>query len=352
MAEGSEIQALEMNPPTRDEHVENEPSWLRQLLSKREMGIFIAALVLFGILTAMNQGDGVNKFTRPENLITIARQISLTAILAVGMTYIIIAGEIDLSIGSLFAVTGITLGILIKQGDFNPWLATLIAVTLGMTVGLINGLIVTKIGVPAFVVTLGGLSTLRGVALGLAGGWPVTGLRDNIFYDITGGYLVVATDRYFSIPMQVVWMLVLLLIGWWLLAKTRLGYHILATGSNKQAAMLAGIATDRVKITCFMIMGFLVGIASALQLGFLKSFQPTNGQGLELDVIAAVIVGGTNLFGGSGNVIGTLLGAVVIGMINNGLILAGVPIYWQFVSIGVIIVLAVVLDLQIRKRQQ
>lgn len=101
-----------------------------------------------------------------------------------------------------------------------------------------------------------------------------------------------------------------------------------------------------------MIMGFLVGIASALQLGFLKSFQPTNGQGLELDVIAAVIVGGTNLFGGSGNVIGTLLGAVVIGMINNGLILAGVPIYWQFVSIGVIIVLAVVLDLQIRKRQQ
>ena len=152
--------------------------------------------------------------------------------------------------------------------------------------------------------------------------------------------------------MQVIWMIVVLVIGWWLLSKTRFGYHLYATGSNKEAAVLAGIQTDRVKITAFMIMGFLVALASSLQLGFFKSFQPTSGQGMELQVIAAVIIGGTNLFGGSGNIIGTLLGAAIIGMINNGLILAGVPTYWQFVAIGVIIVIAVILDMQIRQRQK
>jgi len=335
-----------------EEPIERQRGWLRRLVTQREIGIFSAAVVLFIILTFINQEAGSNKFTRTDNLITIARQISLVTILAVGMTYIIIASEIDLSVGSSFAVTGIVLGVLIKQTGLNPWLALLAAMLLGTILGLVNGLITTKLGVPSFVVTLGGLSALRGIALGLAGGWPVSGLSEHRFFDITGGYLVVETDIYTSIPMQVIWMIVALIIGWWLLSKTRFGYHLYATGSNKQAAILAGIQTDRVKITAFMIMGFLVAVASSLQLGFFKSFQPTSGQGLELQVIAAVIIGGTNLFGGSGNVIGTLLGAVIIGMINNGLILAGVPTYWQFVAIGVIIIIAVVLDLQIRKHQK
>jgi ribose transport system permease protein len=328
-----------------------ETSWWRHLLGQREMGIFAAAVLLFIILTVMNQGDGVNKFIRPENLITIVRQISLTTILAVGMTFIIISGEIDLSVGSVFAVTGIVLGLLIKQVELNPWLALLIVLGLGMVIGLINGSITTKLGVPSFVVTLGALSTYRGVALGLASGWPVAGLPPSRFYDITGGYLVVQSNTYFSIPMQVMWMGLFLIFGWWLLSTTRYGYHVYATGSNKQAAIFSGISTDRIKILTFILMGFLVAAASSLQLGFFKSFQPTNGQGLELQVIAAVIIGGTNLFGGSGNIIGTFLGAIIIGMINNGLILAGVPTYWQFVVIGIIIVLAVVLDVQIRKRQ-
>lgn len=335
-----------------EEPIERERSWLRRLVAQREMGIFSAAVLLFIILTLINQEADVNKFTRAENLITIARQISLVTILAVGMTYIIISGEIDLSVGSLFAVTGIVLGILIKQTGLNPWLALLIAMALGSSIGLMSGAITTKLGVPSFVVTLGGLSALRGIALGLAGGWPVSGLPEHRFFDISGGYLVFQTDVYTSIPMQVIWMAVILVIGWWLLSKTRFGYHLYATGSNKQAAILAGIQTDRVKITAFMLMGFLVAMASSLQLGFFKSFQPTSGQGLELQVIAAVIIGGTNLFGGSGNVIGTLLGAAIIGMINNGLILAGVPTYWQFVAIGIIIVVAVILDLQIRRRQK
>ena len=356
MAERSEQGA---NPITAEAAAEaefqqaaRETSWWRHILGKREMGIFVAAVVLFIILTLMNQDGNVNKFIRPENLITIARQISLTTILAVGMTFIIISGEIDLSVGSAFAVTGIVLGLLIKQVELNPWLALVIALGLGTGIGFVNGSITTKLGVPAFVVTLGALSTLRGVALGLASGWPVAGLPPSRFYDVTGGYLVVQTNTYFSIPMQVIWMGLFLVFGWWLLSTTRYGYHVYATGSNKQAAIFSGISTDRVKILTFMLMGFLVAVASSLQLGFFKSFQPTNGQGLELQVIAAVIVGGTNLFGGSGNIIGTFLGAVIIGMINNGLILAGVPVYWQFVVIGIIIVLAVVLDVQIRKRQQ
>ena len=334
------------------EPVERQRSWLRRLLGQREAGIFSAAVFLFVILTIVNQDATGNKFTQAGNLLTIARQISLVTIIAVGMTYIIIAGEIDLSVGSLFAVTGIVLGILIKQTSLNPWLALLISMALGISIGLMNGLITTKLGVPSFVVTLGGLSALRGVALGLAGGWPVAGLPQHNFFNVSGGYLVIQTDTYNSIPMQVVWMVVVLVIGWWLLSKTRFGYHLYATGSNKQAAILAGIGVDGVKIRAFMLIGFLAALASSLQLGFFKSFQPTSGQGLELQVIAAVIIGGTNLFGGSGNVIGTLLGAIIIGMINNGLILAGVPTYWQFVAIGVIIVFAVILDLQIRKRQK
>jgi ribose transport system permease protein len=335
---------------SRPEAVDQAPGRLRRIFGQREVGILSAAILLFIILTVVNQDGAVNRFTQTDNLLTIARQISLVAIIAVGMTYIIIAGEIDLSIGSLFGVAGIALGLLIKDGH-SPWLALAAALALGASVGLFNGLVSTKLGVPSFVVTLGMLSALRGAALGLAGGWPVSGFDPHRFFALTGGFLVIETDHYTSIPMQVIWMLVVLLIGWWVLTKTRFGYHLYATGSNKQAAILNGIATDRVKITAFMFIGFLAALAASLQLGFFKSFQPTNGQGLELQVIAAVIIGGTNLFGGSGNVLGTLIGAAIIGMITNGLILAGVPTYWQFVAIGLIIIFAVVLDVQIRRRQ-
>ncbi|MBV7328074.1 ABC transporter permease [Chloroflexi bacterium TSY] len=237
-----------------EEPIERERGWLHRLVTQREIGIFSAALILFVILSFINQGEVDNKFTRVDNLITIARQISLITIMAVGMTYIIIAGEIDLSVGSLFGVTGIVLGFLIKQFNFDPYLAMLVAMALGTSIGLMNGLLTTKLGVPSFVVTLGGLSALRGIALGLAGGWPVSGLPDYRFFDITGGYLVIQTDVYTSIPMQVVWMIVVLTVGWWILSKTRFGYHLYATGSNKQAAVLAGIQTDRVKITAFMFI--------------------------------------------------------------------------------------------------
>jgi ribose transport system permease protein len=324
---------------------------LRELLLKRELGILSAAALLFAILTAINQTATGNKFTDPDNLLTIARQISLTTIVAVGMTYIIVAGEIDLSVGSMFAVCGIVLGILIKQG-YSPWLAMLLTLLLGTAIGFINGTLTTQLGIPSFVVTLGGLSAMRGIALGLAGGWPVAGLGEHFFFNLTGGFLVVATSVYNSIPVQVLWMILVLLVGGVVLARTRYGYHLYATGSNRQAAVLAGIAVKRVKIQAYMMLGFLVALASALQLGFFRSFQPTAGQGFELDVIAAVIIGGTNLFGGSGNIVGTLLGAAIIGMINNGLILAGVPTYWQFVAIGLIIPLAVVVDQFIRQRQK
>ena len=171
------------------EPTERRRNWLRQLLGQREIGIFSATVVLFAILSYVNQTATGNKFIDVDNLITIARQISLITIMAVGMTYIIICGEIDLSVGSSFAVTGIVLGVLIKQSGLNPWLALLVAIALGIGIGLVNGLITTKLGVPSFVVTLGGLSALRGIALGLAGGWPVAGLPAHRFFDIAGGFL-------------------------------------------------------------------------------------------------------------------------------------------------------------------
>lgn len=312
--------------------------WFRS----REVGVVVAALVIFLLLSM-----ATDRFLTSSNLLTVARQISLLAIIAVGMTYLIIAGELDLSVGSVYGAAGIVMGLLIKSWGFDPWLAMLVTLLFGGAVGLFNGLVTTRIGIPSFVVTLGMLSVMRGAALLASGGWPISGFPRTSFFDWTGGFL-----RGTQIPMMVIWMAVIMLVGGWVLAKTKFGYHVYATGGNVLAAARAGIDTNRVKVICFVMTGILAALASCLYIGFFRSAQPLAGQGLELQVIAAVIIGGTNLFGGMGSVFGTFIGAAITGMIRNGLVLLGVEAYWQEIVIGFIIILAVVLDITIRKRQQ
>jgi ribose transport system permease protein len=213
-------------------------------------------------------------------------------------------------------------------------------------IGFINGFITTRFEIPSFIVTLGALSIYRGLALLLSGGWPIA-LKlpeENSFRVLTDGRL------FDTIPAQIFWMLILTIIAGFVLTKTKFGAHVFATGGNEEAAVLTGIPTKRVKTVAFMMTGALCGIAAGLLLGQVGSGFPLTGQGLELDVIAAVVIGGTPLWGGSGSILGTLLGAAIIGMITNGLVLLGVSAYFEPVAKGAIIILAVLADTLIRRR--
>jgi len=316
---------------------------LRRLLLLREISVLAATILLFVGLSLATP-----LFPDPENLLLVARQISILAIIAIGMTFLFIAREIDLSVGSTYGFLAVILGFLIAKWEVDPWVAVAITIILGACIGLSNGLITTLFGIPSFIVTLGMLSILRGAALLLSGGWPML-IRlapDHSFLTVTAG-------RAFGIvPRQVFWMAELMIIAAFVLASTRFGAHVYATGGNEEAATLAGIPTKRVKVICFVITGALCGIAATLLMGQVRSGFPTTGTGFELDIIAAVVIGGTPLFGGAGSILGTLLGAAILGMITNGLVLLGASEHFEPVAKGAIIVGAIVVDTFIRRRRQ
>ena len=283
-------------------------------------------------------------FFQLTNIINVARLVSFTTIVGVGMTLLFISGEFDLSVGSNYAFCTIVLGWLIVARGMAPWTATLIVVGIACLIGVINGVITTVVGVPSFIVTLGMLSLLKGGALVISGGFPFSYPKelDPSFYSITAG----SVGR---VPAQVIWMLGVLVIGGLVLRYTLFGYHIFATGGNSQAAQASGIHTRRVKLYCFVITGGLVGLISVLQGGWLRTASPTTGAGFELQVIGAVILGGVALFGGEGSVYGTFIGAFILGMMQNGIILSGVNANWTRVAIGAIIIVAATLDVTLRR---
>jgi ribose transport system permease protein len=268
----------------------------------------------------------------------------LLTIIAVGMTFVFIVGEIDLSVGSMYGLLAIGLSVFMVNYGWSPIVAFPLCLLAGLAIGFINGFITTTFAIPSFIVTLGMLAVLRGVGLtwvstppfGRVGGW---------FNTIMGG-------TFFGIPAQVFWMLGVVTIASFVLAKTKFGYHVYATGSNPVAAANAGINVKRTKILCFMILGLLTALSASIIIGWLHGVSRTHGQGYELNVIAAVIIGGTNLFGGAGSILGTFLGACIIGMISNGLILLGVNQEAELIVKGSIIIGAVMLDTWIRRRQR
>jgi ribose transport system permease protein len=280
-------------------------------------------------------------------LLLVARQISILAIIATGVTFLFIAQEIDLSIGSIYGFLVVFLAYLITKVGVEPWPAMAVMVIVGAGIGLANGLITTRSGIPSFIVTLGMLSILRGAALLLSGGWPIL-IRPpetHSFLNVTSGH------AWGVIPTQVFWMAGIMLLASFVLTRTRFGAHVYATGGNQEAAVLTGIPTKRVKTLCFALTGALCGVAGALLLGQVRSGFPTTGTGYELDIIAAVVIGGTPLFGGAGSILGTLLGAAVLGMITNGLVLLGASAYFEPVAKGSIIIVAMLVDILVRRRR-
>jgi ribose transport system permease protein len=315
---------------------------LQMVFRIREISVLGATALLFILLSLATP-----LFLQLDNLLLVARQISILTIVAIGMTFLFIAREIDLSVGSLYGFLVVFLATLIAKVQLNPWIAMVLAVFIGACVGSINGLVTTRAGIPSFIVTLGMLSILRGAALLLSGGWPVLIKlpEDHSFLNLTAGRVGGV------VPTQILWMVGLVILAGFVLSKTRFGAHVYATGGSEEAAMLTGIPTKRVKTICFVMTGALCGIAASLLLGQVKSGFPLTGQAFELDVIAAVVIGGTPLFGGAGSILGTLLGATITGMITNGLVLLGASAYFEPVAKGTIIITAVLVDILIRRRR-
>lgn len=276
-------------------------------------------------------------FLTTQNLFNIGRQTVTVSIIAVGMAFVIINAQIDLSVGSVFALSGMASALML-QYVFNFWLlGALAAIAVGIVFGFVNGWVTVKLGVPSFLVTLGTLGIARGIALIITETKPVL-ISNPTYFQIFG------ESSFLGLPIAVIWTLAIIAIGFVVLHKTPFGLRVFATGGNPQAARFTGINTHRTIIFSFMITGALVGVASLLFTGIARAARPDMAAGLELDVIAAVILGGVSLFGGRGTIIGVLAGSLIIGVMNNGLVLLGVSSSVQEVIKGIIIIAAVSLS--------
>ncbi|MDK4728714.1 ABC transporter permease [Rhizobium phaseoli] len=304
--------------------------------SVRDAGTLIglvAIVVIFGLLAP--------DFLSQRNLLNILQQSSINACLALGMTLVIISGGIDLSVGPTAAISAVICATLLVAGVPVP-LAILAGLGIGVLCGLVNGVLVAYAGLQPFIVTLGTLSTYRAIALIYTGGNPVLGVPQS-FRTLFNGTVA-------GIPNSVVMVAVVALLAWVLLKKTPLGEYLLAVGGNEEAAYVAGVPIAVTKITAYVISGALAALASMILIGRLGAAEPILGNLWELDAIAAAAIGGASLMGGKGSVIGTLLGAIILGAMRNGLTLMNVQAFYQLLATGLIILVAMMIDRVTRGR--
>ena len=334
-------------PPTRILELGNR---IRKFVSARETGVLVA-LVLMGLFLTFATHS---TFLTARNLLNVGRQVSLTGIMAVGMSFVLISREVDLSVGSIYCVSSLMTGILLLQ-RWNLWLAILAGLAIGAFIGLLNGWFSTYGQLPSFIVTLGMMSVARGSALLITNGQPVT-----INVSMGGDpktletFFFLGQGRIFDwMPMQLIFFLVVALLGGILLARTVFGFRVYAVGGSDKAARTSGINVYATKVWAFVIMGALSALSGILGLAFLPSGQAgRTGMGLELEVIAATIIGGASLGGGEGTILGTILGVLIIGTLRNGLVLMGISPFWQETAIGAVIILAVGIDKWTRGSRQ
>jgi len=306
----------------------------------QEIGVFIVLVVMVTFLALRT-----NTFLTTTNVFNVLRAFSWIAISAFGECLVIITAGIDLSVGSTMALSGLAAGMLYAGGYSVP-VGMAAGLLMGLVVGLVNGLLIAKFRLPPFIATLGTMSIGRGVCYGLTGGWPIRTIPD-------GFSLFGQSDLPLfglQVPLPVIFMLVLAVLVSLFLTRTVWGYRIFAVGGNETATGLSGINTGNVKILVYSLCGFLSGIGGLLMTARLGVAAPTAASGYELDVIAAVVIGGTSLIGGEGSILGVLIGAAIMQVLRNGLVLMGFPAYWQPAAIGLVIIVAIMLD-QWRKRR-
>jgi len=315
------------------------PAKKRRILTfVQQYGIIIAFFLLCGVLAISNE-----YFFTTKNIVNVLRQTSINGILALGMTMVILTRGIDLSVGSVLALSGIVAASLVSGPDPAPAAVAVGAgLGVGLLCGLVNGLVVARLGVPPFVATLGMLSVARGLTYIYSDGMPIAGLSES--------FLWLGQGRVFNIPIPVFFFAGVFILLWILLNKTVFGRYIYAVGGSEKSAKTAGIGTKKILVSAYALAGMLAGLGGLILTARTTTGLPQAGQSYELDAIAAVVIGGTSLSGGVGTVRGTLFGALIIGVINNGLDLMGVSSFYQQVVKGVIIVCAVLLDPSRRTR--
>jgi len=297
-------------------------------------------------------------FFTANNFAILTKHVAISAILAIGMTFVVLTGGIDLSVGSVAGLTGMVAGYVLTQGIVvggirhypSAWVSIAIAIAMGLFVGLLNGWLVSKAGVAPFIATLGTLYVARGAAMLISNGKTFPNLAGEAAQGNTG-FPVLGQTFFAGLPLPV-WIMVLLFgIAVILARKTPLGRHVYAVGGNERAARLAGIRVPRVKLFTYLASALCAAVVGLIIASQLEAAHPATGESFELNAIAAVVLGGTSLMGGRGSVTGSLIGACVIGVLSDGLVMLGVSEFWQMVIKGTVIVLAVAID-QLQSRVQ
>ena len=301
---------------------------------KENLGIIVAFLVLCVFLSVFPKTSG-SFFTR-QNIFNVLRQISTNLFLACGMTMVIILGGIDLSVGSIIALSGCISAGCVARYNLPLPIALLMGLLVGLLVGMFNGAVISKTTIPAFIVTLATMNIAKGLAYVYTGGSPVRVVTKEWQF-LGAGYVGI-------FPTPVVILVIVLIITAIIMNKTKMGRHMYAVGGNQQAAEFSGIKVEKVKFFVHAFSGLMAGLAGIVLASRMYSGQPTAGDGAEMDAIAAVVVGGTSMAGGSGKIGGTIIGGLIIGVLNNGLNLLNVNSFWQYVVKGVVVLIAVFID--------
>ena len=316
-------------------------SSLAKLLRTREAGVLIAGIAITFVLMVATQ----NRILSVGNIFMILRLAGFFGIVAVPVAVLLISGEFDLSVGSMSVLIPVMAGWFARDLGINIWLAAPISIAFAVLLGLINMIVTIKIGVPALITTLGTLILYRSLAYVVMKGRYIALPPSPIFRTLFGGGL------WGIIPMVFIWCVAITVCFWILLEHTAYGNRVFATGGNKEAARILGVNTDRVKGINFILVAVFTGFASLCQFAFQRSINPMTGDTLPLDAIVAVVIGGTALHGGSGTVLGTLLGAFILAEVYTGLDVARVDAYWKPVFMGIILVVAVLLNTMVRKKK-
>lgn len=303
------------------------------LLKFKSLFGLILLCVIISILTP--------RFLNVSNIMNVFTQVSVNAILAIGMSFVILTGGIDLSVGSTLAISGAISASIIRATN-SIFLSIIVALIIGAIIGLMNGVIVAKGKIQAFIVTLATMTIFRGVTMVYTNGTPISGLSDK--------FMLIGNKKILGyIPVPAIITIVVLIIAWYILSQTRYGRYVYALGGNEDSARLSGINTDKIKTLVYVICGITAALSGVITTSRVGSASPNAGLGFELDAIAAVVLGGTSLAGGEGTVVGTIIGAMIIGVLNNGLNLAGVSAYYQSIVKGLVILLAVLIDKKSKK---
>lgn len=331
----------------------NPPARSPALLLLLRLRTFIALILVVAFFSAM-----APNFLSLENIVIVSKHVAINAILAIGMTYVILTGGIDLSVGSIVGLVGMVAGGLIVYGVPLPMFGIiiypsvielcLISIFVGMLIGGINGLLITRLSVAPFIATLGMLYVARGAALLLSGGATFPNLVGNPELG-NQGFPVIGDGRLLGIPYPILTLLVMAVIAAYVASRTPFGRQVYAVGGNERAAALSGVRTDRITIAVYVISGMCAAVAGLIVSSQLVASHPASGETFELNAIAAAVLGGTSLSGGRGTIGGTIIGAFVIGVLGDGLVMMGVSEFWQMVVKGLVIIGAVVLD-QLQRR--